>query len=1285
VEAGAVVDGRFEIEAIAGKGGMGVVYRARDRQTGEPVALKVLDGDNPDRDQRFAREARVLADLDHPAIVGHIADGLTAGEQRYLALEWLEGEPLHQVLRARRLTDEEALALAVRIAGGLEAAHARGIIHRDIKPSNIFLIEGRPDRAVLLDFGVARLTAATHLLTNTGTLIGTPAYMSPEQARRGRELGTATDIFSLGAVLFQCLTGQPPFAGDQVYAILAKIVFERPPRVRELRPDIPAPFDRLVARMTAREPEERPGAAELVRELAELEVDADAPDDDAPSTDTLTDQEQRLMSVVFARAVQDTEISAPDQTAATVTAVARPLARSGIDPQLADAARPYGARLERLLDGSLVALVAGGDAATDLAVRAARCALAMQSLLGGAAMALATGRAVLRGHTPVGEVIDRAAALVGRSGGIPLDEVTAALLPGHFDVGVSDHGVTLRGERERLQPVRTLLGKPTPCVGRERELGFLLGLLDECIEEPMVQAVFVTGPPGIGKSRVRHELLQRIDERGLPVQVLIGRGDPMSAGAPFGLVAQALRRAIGVSDDDAVEIRLSKLTARIGVHVPRADRPRVIEFLGELIGAPAPGPGSVQLRTARRDPVVMGDQIQRAWIDWLRAESQLHPVLLVLEDLHWGDLPTVRLVDRCLRALRGRPFMVLALARPDVHEIFPGLWAERGGQELRLNPLRRTAGRKLVRAALGDQIAEGTLERIVDHAGGNAFFLEELIRAVDEGALGALPDTVLAMVQVRLQDLPGDARRVLRAASVFGQVFWDGGLLALLGTAVPEDSAAEWLAVLEHRELVGRRADSRFRGQHEYVFRHAFVCEAAYAMLTEEDRRRGHRLAGLWLDQVGEADAGTLGAHFEQGGDRASAAACYRRAAEQALEGNDFEATVARARRGIDCGASGELLGELELLCAEALRWSAANTEAAACAYRAMQILPRGSAHWCQAARMVGLYDRDRDGEIVRALCSLEPGLRGDGWIIAVASVAARLFLVGRPELGNRLRDELGDPEALRDPEHPELCAWLDRLEGLWTTGSRGRALRKMISAAESFERAGDIRNATMHWMNVGFNYCELGAYDDGERVLRDCLERSRQLGSASLISAVLQNLGFALIGKGGSTDLREGIDLLQSSVEALGNDYRLLSGAHGYLALAYLRSGDLDAAEASARAAAEVAPPGAGVDADADATLAEVLLRRGRPGEALERATAAIRKVEEASGDADELYVRAIHAQALHAAGHHDQARRAVAVARERLLASVATIGDPELEQSCRDKVWHHRRILECARSWLG
>jgi serine/threonine protein kinase len=197
---------------------MGEVYRARDLTTDVLVALKLLapGGGAPER-QRFSREAQVLRDLRHPNIVRYIDHGMTEEHRPYLVMEWLEGEDLETRLRRGALPFGATLSLLRGLCDGLAAAHSAGVIHRDIKPSNIFLRGGDCARAVLLDFGLARRTKAPPM-TATGALLGTPAYMAPEQARGACELTPAADVFALGCVFFECLTGQPPFVGQHIPA-----------------------------------------------------------------------------------------------------------------------------------------------------------------------------------------------------------------------------------------------------------------------------------------------------------------------------------------------------------------------------------------------------------------------------------------------------------------------------------------------------------------------------------------------------------------------------------------------------------------------------------------------------------------------------------------------------------------------------------------------------------------------------------------------------------------------------------------------------------------------------------------------------------------------------------------------------------------------------------------------------------------------------------------------------------------------------------------------------------
>ncbi|MBI4703692.1 MAG: serine/threonine protein kinase [Deltaproteobacteria bacterium] len=194
MDAGVVVAGRFELERIAGAGGMGTVWRARDRVTGRAVAVKLAPASSRDLAERFEREAEVLCQLDHPALVGYVAHG-TLGAELFLAMEWLEGEDLSQRLERQPLTAAESLALALRLADALGHAHGRGVVHRDVKPSNVLLVGGAVGAATLLDFGIARGSGlGRRVVTRAGCLVGTPGYMAPEQARGDWRSTPAADV-----------------------------------------------------------------------------------------------------------------------------------------------------------------------------------------------------------------------------------------------------------------------------------------------------------------------------------------------------------------------------------------------------------------------------------------------------------------------------------------------------------------------------------------------------------------------------------------------------------------------------------------------------------------------------------------------------------------------------------------------------------------------------------------------------------------------------------------------------------------------------------------------------------------------------------------------------------------------------------------------------------------------------------------------------------------------------------------------------------------------------------
>ncbi len=266
----AALAGRYAVERELGAGGMATVYLARDLKHNREVALKVL---RPELAavlgaERFLQEIRISARLDHPHILTLIDSGETEGFVWYV-LPYVRGESLRNKLtREQQLSIEETVRIATQVASALEYAHRHGVIHRDIKPENILLHEGE---AVVADFGIALAVreAGGPRLTETGLSLGTPQYMSPEQATGGRALDARSDVYSLAAVVYEMLAGEPPHTGPTVQAVIAKLLTERPTRIRTVRDTVPEGIDAAVAKALAKVPADRfGGAAEFAAALA---------------------------------------------------------------------------------------------------------------------------------------------------------------------------------------------------------------------------------------------------------------------------------------------------------------------------------------------------------------------------------------------------------------------------------------------------------------------------------------------------------------------------------------------------------------------------------------------------------------------------------------------------------------------------------------------------------------------------------------------------------------------------------------------------------------------------------------------------------------------------------------------------------------------------------------------------------------------------------------------------------------------------------------------------------
>src|SRR3954451_14330392 len=259
--------GSYRLEAVLGHGGMGVVYRARDLRLGRNVALKLLAAGLRDDEHfrdRFLAESRMAASIDHTGIVPIYEAGEVDG-QLYLAMRYVEGPDLWSLLRREgALEPARAVGLVAQLGDALDAAHTRGLVHRDVKPSNALIArEGRTEHVYLADFGITKRVGVETAATDTGQVVGTIAYLAPERIR-GETAGAPADMYALGCVLFECLTGEPPFRRDDEVATIYAHLEEPPPRPSDHGPGLPAGLDAVVARAMAKEPADRwPSGAAL--------------------------------------------------------------------------------------------------------------------------------------------------------------------------------------------------------------------------------------------------------------------------------------------------------------------------------------------------------------------------------------------------------------------------------------------------------------------------------------------------------------------------------------------------------------------------------------------------------------------------------------------------------------------------------------------------------------------------------------------------------------------------------------------------------------------------------------------------------------------------------------------------------------------------------------------------------------------------------------------------------------------------------------------------------------
>jgi tetratricopeptide (TPR) repeat protein len=662
-------------------------------------------------------------------------------------------------------------------------------------------------------------------------------------------------------------------------------------------------------------------------------------------------------------------------------------------------------------------------------------------------------------------------------------------------------------------------------------------------------------------------------------------------------------------------------------------------------------------------------------------------VLFVLDDFHWGDLPSVKFLDSALRNLGELPLMVVALGQPELHEMFPTLWARRGLFELRITGLSRRSSESLVRDVLGGDVSGDVLGRIVEKAQGNPFWLEELVRAEAESE--EAPEAIVLLAQARLERLESNARLVLRAASVLGRRFWDAGVAALLGSKLSGVQLARLLASLEESEVVTGRAPNQPSGQREYEFCSTLLRDAAYGTLTEADRQRAHYAAAVWIEQQGYTDAVALAEHFEKGCSTARALAWYQKAAQQALSGNDWHAARERAGRARAAGAQGEQLMSLSFVEAEASKWLGDNEGALGRSLEVLDLSEPGWPQWCRACgeaiATAGKLGRDSVYRTLAAgLLSAAPEPDNLASLMtALSRGATQLVLCGEQTLAAQLLErveklcELGEPPAAA-------MGWILEARAVHA-GAMDRASERVAlaeAAADQFELTGDMRNACLQRISVGFACVEVGAYARARGALSEGLEVAKRMALSNSIPIARAQLGRALLHLGKLEPARALLHEASTELDRHGNN-RLAGAVRCYLAALLLKQGNLREAERVAGEAVAILKSVPSLRPSALATLVMVLLEKGQAGRVLAIAREANAGVgAETRLNFGEALVRLSLVLALQATGHDEEAESCLRSAQSRLLQRAALISDPALKDGFLTAVPENARTIQLAES---
>jgi TOMM system kinase/cyclase fusion protein len=1060
---GARFEDRYEILGELGSGSFSRVYRAKQLSTGQSVAIKLLsereasESSTGNEAERFRRETQICAALSHAFIVRLLDSGETQEGQLYAVFEHVSGETLGQTIQSEGQLDvRESLRLMTQVLDALSCAHAKGIVHRDLKPANLMLSgTGARRNALVLDFGLGgvvenRRREEWETLTQNREFLGTPMYAAPEQLS-GEVPTERSDLYAWGLIFLECLTGQHPFAAEGAAARLMTGggAVEIPVWLRDHR------LGALLASVTVREPAKRDVSLETLIEALDEIARGELPiaPEMSPTPAPLIGQgERRHLTVMFCDLFGSTALS-QQLDAETYREIMRAYQARG-----AEAVERYDGHVVQYLGDGLLVYFGYPQAHEDDAERAIR---AGRDVLRGLEM-LSTRTEAEYGVPVTARVgIHTGPVVVGEMGGGQKIEVLAlgdtpniaARLEGFAEPGtvvISDATLRLvaglfvtenRGVPELkgidepicahriLQPsgIRSRLERSsglTPFVGRSQELGLLLDRFEQT-QEGRGQAVLIGGEAGIGKSRLVHELRQRL--RDLPHSWLKCRTSPYRQSSALHPLIEMLEVALDFRNEDAANERVGKLERGL-VHVG-FDPDETLPLFASLLTLRLP---------ERYAPLEISPQLQRqktlqALLAWTLALGEKQPVVLLVEDLHWADPSTIECLGLLIEQCPTSHLLLLMTHRP----VFEPPWSGREHMlPIRLNRLRERETREMIDGSATEvALPAEIVERITSRSDGVPLFVEELAKgAVEAGHTDPfdIPETLQDSLMARLDRL-AEAKEVAQFAAAIGREF-EYGLLESVAP-IKESALREGLGRLVEAELIYQRG---LPPDATYTFKHALVLDTAYQSLLGNQRRELHgRIADALLARMPEAaeqQPELVAHHLSEGSEPNRAIEYWQRAGDRSLAHLASREADSHFERGLElldalpnqtsrdrC----ELPLRLGLGASRAIRGEWATEETARIWRRALELADTPADQRARAGALWGLSAMHQSRSEFRESLQLAVELRdtavalGDVWVELAGwnQIINAHHLLGEPEAAVHRLDEMLARDPVTEPD----------------------------------------------------------------------------------------------------------------------------------------------------------------------------------------------------------------------------------------------------------------------------